>query len=394
MNIINKIAALALICTSAAFAQDELRLAVIVSRHGVRSPTWTPERLNQYSAAPWPDWGVAPGLLTPHGRELMKIMGGFYKEYFRALALDCDKVYFRADSALRTRVTAEALAEGIVPGCKTEVHAGKEGERDSLFDGSEGSDTKLLNAAVMGRLGPRLDSLVAAHQPALDLLAQTLTGGAKTKRSIFEEPLAVTDNSMSGPINLASTLSEDFLLEYTDGMSGDKFGWGRLTPAKLLDVLSLHTAYADVMRRTSTLARARGGNLLNTVLNTLEQAETGKAVAGATGPVGAKLVVISGHDTNISNLSGILGLSWVLPSYQPDDTPPGGALLFTLWKSANGGSSVRVQYAAQTLDQMHDAAKLTLTSPPAIANVFVPGCSSAADGFPCNAKGFREAASK
>ena len=31
-----------------------LRYVVIISRHGVRSPTWNSARLNQYAAEPWP----------------------------------------------------------------------------------------------------------------------------------------------------------------------------------------------------------------------------------------------------------------------------------------------------------------------------------------------------
>ena len=38
-----------------------LRYALIVSRHGVRSPTWGTAQLNEYSAQPWPDWGVGTG---------------------------------------------------------------------------------------------------------------------------------------------------------------------------------------------------------------------------------------------------------------------------------------------------------------------------------------------
>lgn len=61
-----------------AWPADLLQQVVIVTRHGVRAPTWTPERLNQYSAAQWPDFSVPPGYLTPHGRALMKLMGEFY----------------------------------------------------------------------------------------------------------------------------------------------------------------------------------------------------------------------------------------------------------------------------------------------------------------------------
>src|SRR5262245_42095289 len=89
-------------------ALPRLKYAIVVTRHGVRSPTWTPDRLNQYSATPWPDFGVPPGNLTTHGRTLMKIMGGFYREYFAAEGLiaqtgcaDANRTYFWADTDQR-----------------------------------------------------------------------------------------------------------------------------------------------------------------------------------------------------------------------------------------------------------------------------------------------------
>ena len=45
-------------------APPQLRYVFIISRHGVCSPMWTSERLNQYAAEPWPEWGVPPGNLT------------------------------------------------------------------------------------------------------------------------------------------------------------------------------------------------------------------------------------------------------------------------------------------------------------------------------------------
>jgi 4-phytase/acid phosphatase len=388
--------ALFLCFQAAAFAQTEqLQFAVIVSRHGVRSPTWEPERLNRYSAAPWPSFGVGSGLLTPHGRKLMQMMGTFYRSYFPGLVSRsgcADPPYFRADSEQRTLETAKALAEGLAPGCKVEIHAAGEDESDPLFEGTEAGtarpDQKLALAAVAGRLGPQPQAVIAAHQAAFDQLVWLLNGNGKAARSILEERFALTASKgtavMNGPLSLASTLSEDLLLEYAEGMGGPNLGWGRLTAANLLQVMSLHTAYADLMRRTPYLARTRGSNLLVYVLKALEQAAEGKARA--------PMLVIAGHDTNLSNLSGMLGLSWILPSYQADDPPPGGALLFTLWKSATGHYSVRVQFAAQTLDQMHDTAPLSLAHPPAIANVFVPGCSAAVEGYACEWESFRAVA--
>jgi 4-phytase/acid phosphatase len=361
------------------------------------------ERLNEYSASPWPDWGVAPGELTAHGRTLMTIMGGFYRDYFASKGLlgtsgcaAASHLYFWADTDHRTLATAQALAESILPGCKAEIHSAGEGRHDPLFDGAGAAkgDPALARAAVAGRFGPQPDAVTDAHRPALDLLAHVLNGSGKAAHSIFEEPMSLAAGrsgvSMTGPLSLASTLSEDFLLEYANGMSGARLGWGRLDKSSLIELMTLHTAYADLVRRTPYLARTRGSNLLSCILRSIEQAQGGKPVAGAAGSPGTALLVISGHDTNLSNLSGMLGLSWLLPSYQADDTPPGGALIFTLWRARGTGRySVRLQFVAQTLDQMQAATALSPGNPPAIANVFVPGCSTAAEGYPCPWESFR-----
>src|SRR5262249_32941100 len=147
----------ALLCAAAAFAQSappELKYAVILTRHGVRSPTWTLERLNQYSASPWPDFGVAPGDLTPRGRELMKKMGAWYAEWLHRPAgcAAAKRVSIWSDTGQRATETAKALAEGMLPGCATEIHTVPE----ALFNGGESQHAL---AAVAGRIGPELDVL-------------------------------------------------------------------------------------------------------------------------------------------------------------------------------------------------------------------------------------------
>ena len=118
------------------------------------------------------------------------------------------------------------------------------------------------------------------------------------------------------------------------------------------------------MRRTPYLARARSSNLLDHVLVSMTQAALGKPVKGALGRPGDALLVLTGHDTNLSNLSGMLGLSWRLPGYQPDDTPPGGALIFSLWHGDAGEDRVTARYVAQSADQMRNAGRLTRAAPP------------------------------
>src|SRR5437870_8675041 len=78
----------AVLVSNAALAADyELVSAVVVSRHGVRSPIATRPPLATIAADPWPSWPVPPGYITPRGAELAKLLGIFYREYYAAQGL-------------------------------------------------------------------------------------------------------------------------------------------------------------------------------------------------------------------------------------------------------------------------------------------------------------------
>jgi 4-phytase/acid phosphatase len=365
-------------------AAPRLVYVVIVSRHGVRAPTWDTARLNQYSAEPWPEWGVPPGNLTPHGRELIRLMGAYYRDWLSGEHLirrdGCQaatRIYIRADKDQRTVETGRAIAESIQPGCGIGVHAQEEGGSDPLFSGAGTPDPERSLAAVRDRLGTRPQHLIAGHRAAFDALQFILRGRADVPDD-FSVCLKGKSVELTGPFATGSTFSENLLLEYADGMQGAALGWGRLTLDNLNRVLELHAVYTDLMRRTPYMARARGSNLLAHVLRSMEQAASGKSTAGALGQPADVLLVLSGHDTNLSNLSGMLGLSWNLPGYQPDDTPPGGALIFSLWRDSDTGQlSVKLRYLAQTLDQMRNANSLSVAAPPASQDVSMPGCDAA-----------------
>lgn len=329
-------ALLALLAVASAAGTPSLQSVVILTRHGVRSPTWEPERLRQFSAASWPDFGVPPGFLTPRGRTLMERMGAYYREWLtkeqviepRGCA-SSKSIYIWADNDQRTLETGRALSETLLPGCGLAVHSLPEGQNDPLFD-------------PMGEPlpAPDLTPAVKAHQPAFRTLNHILMG----------DPASTKVDTL----NTASTLSEVLLLEYANGFSGQDLGWGRLTEPKLLEVLELHTVYADLTRRAKEAARARGRNMLSRIVSFL-----------GAGDSPERVLVISGHDTNVSNISGLLDLRWHLPGHGHDDTPPGGALVFSLWREPDGRRNVRVEYVAQTFEQMRALATLTLKSPPA-----------------------------
>jgi 4-phytase/acid phosphatase len=382
-------------------ASTELKYVVIISRHGVRSPTWTSDRLNQFSADPWPDWGVPPGYLTARGRTLVTLMGAYYREWLAAENLlarnGCEppgRVYVWADTDQRTLESGRAIAEGLQPGCGVQVHSLLNGESDPLFDPIEAGlakpDLEAAAKAVRDRIGLPGNEFLERHQPTFALLQQVLTGGRAAKEMPFTTPSGI-DVAMSGgtidlegPLRTASTLSENLLLEYANGFPDSQLGWGRLNAETLARVLELHTTYAELMRRTPYLARVRGSNLLAHVLRSLEQAATGGTIPGAMGERDNRVLIVAGHDTNLSNLSGMLGLSWKLEGYPPDDTPPGGALVFSLWKETGTRRHVvQTRYIAQTPEQMRQADRLTLTSPPASQNVSPAGCDPASVDTGC-----------
>jgi len=394
----------AAVAQSTAPSSQKLQYVVILSRHGVRSPTAAIADLRQYASDSWPDFGVAPGELTEHGGKLMTMLGGWYRAWLSHDGLLPDKgceasdsVYVRADLDQRTRESGRLFAQGMFPDCAPEVHLAS-GRSDPLFHaaaaGIAHADGKLAAASVAGRIGGNPAALSTPYQHAFETLGAVLgkpllPGGASFIQSTIESTAdGVAD--IRGPLRTGSTMAENLLLEYANGNTGKDLGWGRLDAAKLTEIMAIHTAYADIARRTPYLARVQGSNLLQHILLSLEQAVSGKAVAGALGIPASRVLVLAGHDTNISHISGLLQLSWLIPGYQSDDTPPGGSLVFRLWRDeATKTNSVEVLYIAQTLDQMHELARLTLASPPGIDKVFVPGCVPTTSGIDCGWATFR-----
>jgi 4-phytase / acid phosphatase len=394
---------------------DELKYVIYLSRHGVRSPTGKASEYNRYSAASWPEWSVQPGYLTAHGYELMKLFGAYDRVKLSSQGLiaatgcaDANRVTILADSDQRTRETGKALAEGMFPDCNLDVHALPEGTNDPLFHPLQTTltpqDRPLAVAAIAGRIGGDAANLTAAYRPQLQALDRILAGcgsvpAQNAKRtSIFDVPASLAPGNgdhpatLRGPITVASTLSENVLLEYTEGMKGNDLAWGCMNEDQLREVLQLHAAAADITERTPAIARIYAANLLNTIVKALEQSASGKTIAGAPGKPSDRALFLVGHDTNIATLAGLLNLTWIEDGRR-DDTPPGSALIFELWRSAADGKFfVRVEFTAQTLEQMRTAQQLNLNQPPQTVPVFVPGCGD--ENLVCRFDQFKETVHK
>ena len=163
----------------------KLKFVVILSRHGVRSPTGSPAQLNAYSSAPWPAWSVAPGYLTAHGYQLMQIFGAYDRLQLSNQGLlsasgceDAAGVTIYADSDQRTRETGKALAAGLFPGCAPAVKGLPEGVPDVLFHPFAARtvfvDPALAVAAIAGRIGGDPKNPTEAYRTQLTELDRIL----------------------------------------------------------------------------------------------------------------------------------------------------------------------------------------------------------------------------
>lgn len=391
-----------------------LKFVLVLTRHGVRSPTWTNARLDEYARDPWPKWGVEPGELTPHGRLLMKEFGAYYRANFAELGLlspdgcaDASRVYFDADTDERTVDTAHGIAEGLLPGCAVDVHALARGVQDQLFHtaGKLGKpDTQMAFLAVSGHVGGDPTALLPAYQAPLEAMQQVLWGCAGAGCTVGNKKSLVAIQSsllpgagehladIKGPLSTAATFAENLQLEYLEGMPLEHVGWGRASEDRVRELMLLHAASSDLMQRTPYIARVQASNLLFHIVQTLRQAEQGREVEGALGSVQQKMVFLVGHDTNLSNVAALLDAHWLIDGYQRDDAAPGGALVFELWQRAGQEDEVRVYYTVQHPAQMRGAVPLSLAQPPAKAAIFLPGCSRAVEGSPCDSSAFQHTA--
>jgi 4-phytase/acid phosphatase len=148
-------------------------------------------------------------------------------------------------------------------------------------------------------------------------------------------------------------------------------GWGCVDGARLRRLIGLHTAAFSLRQRSAATAGAQAANLLDRIRTAMEQAV---AQANAPDPHSSAALFLVGHDTNLANVAGALGLNWVADG-RSDDTPPGSALEFELWRNRRTGVySVRVFYTAQTLDQMRNSSVLTDANPPQRIPLHIAGC--------------------
>jgi 4-phytase/acid phosphatase len=383
----------------------QMERAVLLSRHGVRSPIKSNEEMDRHVATPWPAWPVPPGFLTPHGAELMRLMGGYYRVLYGGRGLmeasicpPPNTLAAWADIDQRTRLTGAALLNGMYPGCANPLLRNQDDFTvpDPLFHPqptpSCPMDPAANRAAVLARIGGNFDSVLREYAPQLKLMQAALCPPGQSSSGRYcglpSEPPAVEVGSrgrvtISGPIGIGSTAAENFLLESAEGMPSSQVAWGRLSgDGELQELLKIHRLEFDLAHKTLAVARQHGSNLMAQIVASLQNGHTFPGLKALAEPV--RLGVLVGHDTNIANVSRLLNVGWQIPGFQPNEASPGGALAFELLREVRTGRRyVRLAYYAQTLDQMRQTTVLDFEHPPGMVAVDLPACAGDAHDRAC-----------
>lgn len=345
----------------------KLLKAVVLVRHGVRSPLQSPDVLAQWSQKPWPRWPVGRGELTPRGADLVRAQWHALRESLAWSDLlpveGCPgpgDVYVYADNEQRTRATAAALLEGLAPGCGLgyRTRSPELTGPDPLFHPVAGGlcrpDQSSLVAetaleTLEGALRPDLDGMARLTGPAAPALCRAYGLPEGCDFAALPTRLTAGDADrpprVEGALPIGSSLAEIWLLEAAQWPGRDP-AWGGLDPDGLLKVLPVHTREFNAIQRAPSVAGPEGSALLAAMSAALTGTHPDPAVNAAA------LIVFVGHDTSIAHVAALLGLHWKTGTWPADAVPPGAALLLGLWRTDEGRTLVRAGYVAQDLGTM------------------------------------------
>ena len=361
---------------------------VMLMRHGIRPPTRASVTPDGIATAAWPSWSVPFGHLTEHGYAAVKLVGAFDRAYYTHAGLlsaegcpAAGEVVIHSDSDERTIRTADAEIEGAFPGCAIANQHLPQDQLDVLYSPLDepGMDNAAARAAILSDIGS-LERVRDAHRAQFDTLERVLDccrppicPPNQTTCHLADIPSTLVGAAdegrpkLTGAMDYAPTAAMTLLMEYLDGKPMSEVGWGRVSRDQLETIMGLHSMKGEVLQRPHYVGARGAAPLMRRML---------AALRGDAGAGGSKLTMLVGHDTNISDMSGLLGFDWQVASFPAHTPPPGGAFGLELVRNAAGEEFVRAFYRSQTMDQMRNLTPLDLATPAFRQYVSIPGCST------------------
>lgn len=313
---------------------------VLVMRHCSRSTSIqevvpTPELTfrfdNNYSAQPWPEFGVPLETCMPRGADIVEGQGKWMREHGGLpypIRVQVDEIERDVETALR-------FVKGLnIAVNKTSFVLDKTPftTQQPPFATQQPSSAKCIQSfSKPPGLKASMEAALKSQMPDQLMIARLReilgdgVGGDWT-----EAPCKVKSSGLdaipTGACSVAGSWTERLLMEWGGGM---EVGWGRMKPEAELPALHhLHTSVFNAWCANDFQAARIGAMMARGVLADLND-----------GTDGTKIYV--GHDTDIAALSTIFGISWDASPWAKKTTLPGSILRFDLNRA---DASVRSTY--------------------------------------------------
>jgi 4-phytase/acid phosphatase len=378
----------------------KLERVVMLMRHGIRSPLKAQVVPEGVAAQDWAAWSTPIGHLTTHGAQAIALIAKYDRAQWAKRGLvpaekcpPMSTVNIWSNAEQRTIETGNAWHKAAFPNCALSNRHLPEGVTDAPFepfDAKTKIDPVAAVKAVMDFTGG-VEQVRATYRTEFTRLGEIMgccsvkvceDAKLPAKCSLADLPGDVTEGKpgdrpkVSGVFDYSSTAAQTLVLQYLEGMPLKNVGWGRATPADLELVIGLHTMKANLYQRPFYIAQYGASLLARTMLKALEEANA------------SSINMLVGHDSNINDLSGLLGFRFKVKSFANNVPVPGGALGFELMSDANGQKYVRGFYRAQTMKQMRDLEALTDTNPPHHQYLEIDDCRVGNDATICTLETF------
>ena len=348
---------------------DVLEKVVLLSRHGIRSPTQSPQDMERRTGHAWPVWSVAPGEMTDHGAKTLAAMVQAVQETYQKTGVlpasgDCqtmeqESVVWADTADHRTRQTGEIWAKGIAPECAVKAQWAPTAA-DPVFN-------------ALGTQSGRVDP--TALRRDFDAAERTLpepasTNALKKLQALLAPKGCLSDPAspqcLAGPTKIewkkgtprlqggfvtGGMAAESLLLAYSEGLSLTDFGITERDALAFIDaIMPAHEAENHLLRRLPEYARARNSIMAESIRAFLSDRSVPSipSVLPST-----KVLVLAGHDTNLAAMMALFGLDWSFPD-QPDSTAPNTVLAFERWRHSDGTRDIRVRIFHQSLIELRE----------------------------------------
>lgn len=385
-------------------AKVRLEKIVIFSRHGIRTPlVGNDSILSQATPYQWQKWQDKTGYLTAKGAKLEKLFAAYWSEWLQQtgiLSAQCpqEALFIYTNARPRTIDTGVSFAKGAFPHCAVKVnYLGEYNTMDDTFNPivrsqvdqafeqkARQSVDEMVGAGGFAQLSQHLHS---QFQALAEVLNQSQSPLCKQKRlcNFAEEHNSLTftqgkSPNTKGGLRDGTGAADSFLLQYYEGFPLNAVAWGRISNmATWKNIVEIKERYNQLLFGTPIMAKEAATPLLNFIQNSFkDEGYQHPYIAQARA---AKVVLLVGHDSNIGSL---LPLLKVKPYQLPDQlemTPISGKVAFEKWVDANGEAFMKIEYLYQTMDQLRNGTKLSLTNPPNRITLQLEDCPINAQGL-------------